>query len=408
LSDDVVEILCQFIALVCCYKFFQVAKQFNWGKKDLGNVKTGISRFLAMSKAVLLDDVFMNFNSIRLSKSAHADQMKKQHAEQCHVDLKSKELELDSLIEGFDHVRKSIEYNEEMMAISFAEDEHYLQLHNKIWTESFNSKVATILTEVLEAVSGILFLNVDHVVKGGSLGKGVAISGVTQTEAIFFLKGVPLVNQRKWLPGLLRATATILNDSLANNNKGVENVHATEDSVQVRVEGNLILSILFAPMFESTRSVIKALTQQDESAHRYYRASLMKQTINFVAQQPEELKMTMRLVKWWRDQQEWSSKMTYPSDELLELTVIYSAWQNKPSTKRAAIKNVMSLLESFDELRIVWPMHYSENDVWPPLLSQRPLLMDPANPYVNVADPQSFDSSELMAYAWSMRPMEYF
>lgn len=87
---------------------------------------------------------------------------------------------------------------------------------------------------------------------------------------------------------------------------------------------------------------------------------------------------------------------------IIELLVAYSATQTKPSDQRVAVANVMSLLARFDELRIVWPAHYyNKEDIWAPLLSQKPLLMDPTNPFFNVADSQSFDARELMTLAQS-------
>ena len=38
-------------------------------------------------------------------------------------------------------------------------------------------------------------------------------------------------------------------------------------------------------------------------------------------------------------------------------------------------------------------------DVWSPLMMQRPLLMDPVNPFSNIVDPQDFDSRELTQFA---------
>jgi hypothetical protein len=75
--------------------------------------------------------------------------------------------------------------------------------------------------------------------------------------------------------------------------------------------------------------------------------------------------------------------------------------QSKPADKRVAIANVMALLAQFNDLRIVWSNYYSKDDVWAPLLRQRPLLMDPTNPFVNIADPTAFDASELMSLASS-------
>ena len=65
------------------------------------------------------------------------------------------------------------------------------------------------------------------------------------------------------------------------------------------------------------------------------------------------------------------------------------------------VANCMSLLSRFDQLRVVWSNYYDPSDVWSPLMLQKPLLMDPVNPFSNVADPQDFDARELMAYAKS-------
>ena len=84
-----------------------------------------------------------------------------------------------------------------------------------------------------------------------------------------------------------------------------------------------------------------------------------------------------------------------PSDEVLELLAIYSALQTKPRDQSQAVANAMSLMARFSDLRIVWSNYYKKEEIWTPLMSHRPLLMDPVNPFVNAADPQSFDPKEL-------------
>jgi len=125
----------------------------------------------------------------------------------------------------------------------------------------------------------------------------------------------------------------------------------------------------------------------------------VKERTQFIAKQPGHVKVTIRLLKWWRDQQTWSGKVFRPADEMLELVCVYSAVQTKPADQRVAIANVMALLSQANDLRIVWSNYYSKDDVWAPLLRQRPLLMDPTNPFINIADPQSFDATELMRLA---------
>jgi hypothetical protein len=273
-----------------------------------------------------------------------------------------------------------------------------VELHNKICGRAFNSKITQALSDAVEALSEASFLDIDHVTKGGSVGKGTAISGLADAEAVFFLKGLPPTGQERWLPPLLRAAAGVLSETLGEG-RGFDCIQAAEDSVHMRVKGLLSLNIRFSPVFGNYGKTIQVLGEQGPDARRFYAISLVDERTQFIARQPGQVKVTIRLLKWWRDQQEWSGKLVRPTDEVLELLAVYSAVQTKPTDQRMAIANVMSLMSRFDELRIVWSNYYSKNDVWAPLLRQRPLLMDPVNPFINIADAQSFDARELMALA---------
>jgi len=279
-----------------------------------------------------------------------------------------------------------------------ADCQEYLDLHNTISGRSFNSKVAQTLNDIVDVVTEKSFLNVAQVVKGGSVGRGTAITGTTDAEIVFFLKGLPPCQHSKWLPALLRAVAGVLTEHLTNDHS-VEGIETTNDSVHMKVKGCVEVDLRFTPEFEGYNEVIQAMTQQRPDLRKHFNVALVKEKVQFVSKQPGQVKVTMRLLKWWRDQQQWSSAMTTPSDDILELIAVYSALQTKPRDQRTAIANAISLLARFDELRIVWSNFYEKEDIWSPLLQQRPLLMDPVNPFVNVANPQCFDASELMVTA---------
>lgn len=280
----------------------------------------------------------------------------------------------------------------------------YLELHNKISSRPFNSKVTQVLNDLVTAVSGSSFLDIDHVVTGGSVGKGTAIVGVATVEVVLFVRALPLVGQETWLPPLLRAVAGALAED-ARAAQLVEGIRVAEDSVQMRTRGStpITVDLYISPAFDSHAQTIQVLGGRSPDVRRLYAPSFAKERTQFVARQPSSVKVTMRLVKWWRDQQEWYGSLARPSDELLELAAIYSAIQTKPSDQKVAIANLMSLLSRFDQMRVVWSNYYSKDDVWAPLLRQRPLLMDPTNPFVNVADPQIFDASELVVLARTTR-----
>merc|ERR1719465_67135 len=141
------------------------------------------------------------------------------------------------------------------------------------------------------------------------------------------------------------------------------------------------------------------MTQQGPKFRKHFDIALVKEKVQFISKQPGQVKVTMRLLKWWRDQQQWSSAVSRPSDDLIELLTVFSAQQSKPQDQQTAVANVLALMKRFDELNITWTNFYKKSEIWEPLVNQRPLVMDPVNPYLNLADPQSFDPRDLMTFA---------
>jgi len=278
----------------------------------------------------------------------------------------------------------------------------YLELHTKISGRAFSSKATQALNEITTTVSEKLFLNIDHVVGGGSVGRGTVIGGATDAELVFFLKDLPVAGQLRWLPALHKAVVGVLNEHLGAS-QGVENVHATPDSVKLSVRGVVAVDLKFVPVFESYASTLKFLAQEGPETRKKLGAALLKERTNFISKQPGQVKVTMRLLKWWRDQQQWSRAMSRPSDDLLELLTVYSATQSKPQDQQSAVGNVLALMTRFDELCVTWTNFYKKTDIWEPLANQRPLVMDPVNPYLNLADPQTFDPRDMMSFAGQTR-----
>merc|ERR1719324_1593783 len=141
----------------------------------------------------------------------------------------------------------------------------------------------------------------------------------------------------------------------------------TDDSVRMDVKGGLVVNVRFSPAFENYVETVQALGMLGPYARKPF--------------EPSFVKVTMRLMKWWRDQQAWSCPLTTPSDYVLVLIVIYAAQQCGKVAQAQMIANCMSLLARFDQLRVVWSNYYDPSDVWSPLMLQKPLLMDPVNPF---------------------------
>jgi len=257
-----------------------------------------------------------------------------------------------------------------------------------------------VLNDVVSSLSEDSFLDIDHVVTGGSVGKGTAISGAATADITLFLRGLPPAGQDTWQAPLLKALSSMLAGD-GRSSLNLQDIRVADDCIKILTRGSIAMNIdiYVSATFGNYAETLQILHRQSPDARKYYSSALAKERAQFVSRQPSSVKVTMRLLKWWRNQQEWRGSLSRPSDELLELATIYSAIQTRPSNQKIAIANVMSLLSRFDQMRVVWSNYYNKDDVWKPLLRQRPLLMDPTNPYVNMADPQVFDPAELMSSA---------
>lgn len=287
---------------------------------------------------------------------------------------------------------------------SSSENQPFLDLHAKLSASDFSVQLSQSLDLLKAVLSESTFLNVRRALRGGAVAKGTAIPGAAGAEVVLFLEGLPPAKQDGWLRGLASAVSGALGecvDELAGS--GVVGACAAGGVVRVRTAGPLgDVSVFFAPDYGSYSEAVAAMRSQDTSTRRVAGAALVAQKVRFVEKQPEGVKATMRLLKWWREQRQWTSDMTRPSDELLELVVAHTVNQSAPRDLCMAVSNVLSVLARFDELKVTWPLSlrcYREDDILKPLLTQRPLVLDPANPLVNVADSQSFWSEELMAHA---------
>jgi len=239
--------------------------------------------------------------------------------------------------------------------------------------------------------------------RSGSAGHGTAIDGSADAELVLTVRGLPVDANAQWLKGLVQSAASSFEASM--DVKTVVEGHSVKWT-----EGSLAIKVSLAPAYGSYRKAINLLSVQDEDARPCYFGALEEQRTRFMDKQSAGVKTTMRLLKWWRGQRNWSSHRTRPSDLLLELLVVCSALreqhqhQSRPSNQAAAIQAVMALIAGFNAMQVVWPegcRFYGEADIPRTLLKQRPLLMDPVNPFVNVADTSTFDPREMVEFARS-------
>lgn len=271
----------------------------------------------------------------------------------------------------------------------------YLELHSRISGRAFSSKVTQALNEISSTISEHLPFNIERVIRGGSVGRGTVIGTFTDAELVFHIRDMPATAHLK--PELHKAVVGVLRMKLGAPD--VEDIVATNDSVQFKLRGILAVTLKFVPVFACFADVHKAMSTATPEARERLAAALTKERTHFISKQSGQVKVTMRLMKWWRDQQKWTSTLSRPSNDLLELLTVFSAIQSKPKDQSEAVQNVFKIMSSFHETNITWTNFYKKCEVWAPLSHNRPLVMDPVNPYLNIADPKIFHAREMMVAA---------
>jgi hypothetical protein len=284
-------------------------------------------------------------------------------------------------------------------ASAFSEHMRCLRLHERVSSRGFRVEVARAVAAAVTSLMQATFLSVHHVVAGGAAGRDTAIEGSANLEVTVFVEGLPAAGQETQLPGFLKSVVIGLKDQLES---GIHVDGVLGDAVRLEMDGLTSVEVRLAPVFETHGQTLQALENANTpQTRRLLEAALDGQQVRFVKKQAEPVKVTARLLKWWRCQQQWSSKLTRPSDDLLDLIAIHVATRMPPDEsydQGVAMRLAAKLMAHFDDAHIVLQTpYYGIQKISSMLLEQRPLLMDPANPFANHADGTSFDPAEMMA-----------
>uniref|UniRef100_A0A0G4HS06 2'-5'-oligoadenylate synthetase 1 domain-containing protein n=1 Tax=Chromera velia CCMP2878 TaxID=1169474 RepID=A0A0G4HS06_9ALVE len=265
-------------------------------------------------------------------------------------------------------------------------DRLFTELHTTISSRAFNSRSAQTASAVAEWVVRHSCLRIREIVKAGNVGKGTAISGCASTDLVIAVENLPPSNFLKWLPPLCKSLAASLSVPSAAW-VAVVAIRAEPDRVVVTTRGGMEVALFPVPFFETFEEASAVLDKMPPSQRPFLRPSLVKEEVAFVGKQPGCVKVTIRLLKWWRSQQAWSGDLYTPSDYLLELLCIFAHQSRRPKSQREAADAVVDQMKNFRDLRVVWNVKYLAEDLWGPLTLHAPLLADPVNRFRNVADP---------------------
>lgn len=266
------------------------------------------------------------------------------------------------------------------------------------------NKVVDTVKSCMEACNVV---SVDRVCVSGSYGKKTALPSF-DVDLILFING---------LTPPFESELENIRVYLSQNLNGIEMAKKSPYSVTFYLNG-LKVDLLLAPNLvpgpsQNKRSdQHKALLQEIASAKprdreeraRYLSPAFSETIVEFMKRQPPFVNAAVRLAKLWKNSCS-VGPFTFPrwfSSFLVELISSEAAkielieHHGDASLLRVLI-NFFNTISAPTELKLIFEENYKESDVPKGILKQRPLVLDPSNPYSNVAKRMNWNVIKLLA-----------
>lgn len=269
------------------------------------------------------------------------------------------------------------------------------------------------------------FLTIEDAVLGGAAGKTLAVKGgIEDTEIILLVDRLPGSDHEKWLPHILETLMAVLEMGLGSRGRNYRTCGGPKAELLLEGEKGipdsptLLVAITIAQAMGPREVLFQQLREcKDQVLLQFLAPALARDAVELVARQPPNVIAAMKLLRWWLAQQTWRPKCQPPC-YLLELLVMNAALTQLPPAQQTPMQTrhidssrpVSELLdaaldacERLRQLNLQWEFTgmalFGPSEVDPELLEQAPVILDPANPCINVANPSNFDCSELVARA---------
>lgn len=288
-------------------------------------------------------------------------------------------------------------------------DDVYREIHAHCMKGSSVQAIVERLTPICQKMKQASFLALEEVVLGGAAGKGL-FSTSTAGEVVLFVRQLPFKSFCEWLPHILETLAPVMEYQLATEH--AEHFKVEKDHVSFTIRGgdfDLPVKVFLSPVFKDRAHLLACLHDANPAERSYFYPAMIKERNEFVSKESEETKVLIQLMSIWL------SKLglhgtSAPTDWMFELLVIHICRQLKKPEKEEPkfdmaemVINALETFAHFETLKVSWvdtkDARYAFEDIWKPLLSHTPLLMDPLNPFCNLADMNCFDSRRFAAAA---------
>ncbi|CAC5399174.1 OAS [Mytilus coruscus] len=248
------------------------------------------------------------------------------------------------------------------------------------------------IDEVAEILKSRQFkYKVMRTIKGGSIGKGTAVRGLSDVDLIFPLYDITTVETLKQkmdeikdaIHSLLisRFTVTRSPEFTTWAYKATILVNGSSQEVDIMP----ILNITNDPSNltdEEIKMIHTKMRREAGSTEKgYYNRCLRPLQKEFIGKHPEKIKRVIRLIKYWIK----TKNHSIIKSIAVELLVI-RAWEDlgKPHpgvAEEVISKLVFDKLRNFGNIRLSWTNYYIPTEYPMP---SKPYILDPVDPYNNV------------------------
>ncbi|XP_021488875.1 2'-5'-oligoadenylate synthase 1A isoform X1 [Meriones unguiculatus] len=258
-------------------------------------------------------------------------------------------------------------------------------------------------------------MRVSKVVKGGSSGKGTALRGRSDADLVVFLnnltsfedqlnrRGEVIKEIRKQLYELQRERHFTVRFEVQSSwwpNSRALSFKLSSPQLQQEVEFDVLpaydvlghVSIYRRPDPQIYARLIRECTALGKEGE--FSTCFTELQRNFLKQRPTKLKSLIRLVKHWYQLCKERLGKPLPPQYALELLTVYAWERGSLSTDfntARGFRTVLGLVIKYRDLRIYWTVNYDfqhqevANYLHRQLRSERPVILDPADPTGNIA-----------------------
>mmetsp|Transcript_50043 Transcript_50043/g.109423 ORF Transcript_50043/g.109423 Transcript_50043/m.109423 type:complete len:659 (+) Transcript_50043:309-2285(+) len=183
---------------------------------------------------------------------------------------------------------------------------------------------------------------------------------------------------------------------------GADKVVSQETHFSVSIEGGSVAVSFAADFDDEPAELLKAIKTSAPNVRKLFQSCLRLQWKKLLLRQPATVQRTARLMKWWMEHQTFSSVFHHPPPRLMEAATIYASATTQYRSISELMAATRAVLLDLPDAKITWGEGLARFSIYAPaevqrnVRSQKPMLMDPVNPYNNLANKRIFGCEELV------------